>query len=191
MKLTALVTLDGSEFSRTVLTHVSRLLDPSRYRLVLLRVAAVPDDLDEVFRPPGVHGGWSTAADWTVAIAEAKRSLEPERSVYLERVWDGLKADLLDDLDGAKRSLDAGGYDVRTIVRFGDAAQEIIDAAARERVDLIAMATHGRSGLGRLVIGSVAGTVLRSVAVPVLMARPSRTVADETLPVETASTAPA
>ena len=61
------------------------------------------------------------------------------------------------------------GLRVECAVRFGRAAETIAAFAAEERVDLIAMVTHGRSGLGRLFFGSVAEGVLRSAAVPVLV----------------------
>jgi nucleotide-binding universal stress UspA family protein len=58
---------------------------------------------------------------------------------------------------------------VETSVALGDAGPAIIAAAAERHVDVIAMSTHGRSGLGRLLYGSVADAVLRHAAVPVLL----------------------
>jgi nucleotide-binding universal stress UspA family protein len=52
--------------------------------------------------------------------------------------------------------------------REGDAAQEIVDVAEEVHADLIVMATHGRTGLGRLLMGSVAEAVLRRAPCPVL-----------------------
>jgi nucleotide-binding universal stress UspA family protein len=54
----------------------------------------------------------------------------------------------------------------------GEAAHEIVDIAELERVDLIVMATHGRSGLSRLTTGSVATRVLQLTKVPVVLVRP-------------------
>jgi nucleotide-binding universal stress UspA family protein len=56
-------------------------------------------------------------------------------------------------------------------VRYGDPAEEILDHAARDHIDLVAMATHGRTGLKRVVLGSVAEKVLRSAPVPMLLVR--------------------
>jgi nucleotide-binding universal stress UspA family protein len=53
----------------------------------------------------------------------------------------------------------------------GRAAEAIVDAAVRWRADLIVMGTHGRKGMGRLLMGSDAELVLRSSAIPVLMIR--------------------
>jgi nucleotide-binding universal stress UspA family protein len=61
------------------------------------------------------------------------------------------------------------GIRVRTGIRFGPPPKAILAAADKWNVDLIAMATHGWSGLRRLVLGSVAETVLRAARVPVLM----------------------
>ncbi len=63
------------------------------------------------------------------------------------------------------------GIRVSSAVRYGRAAEEILDHAQSAGADLIAMSTHGRGGLGRLVLGSVAETVLRASAVPVLLLR--------------------
>jgi len=69
-------------------------------------------------------------------------------------------------------TLRAGGLArVRWDVRRGAAEQAITTAAARERVDLIAMTTHGRGGIGRLLLGSVAESVVRSAPAPVLLIR--------------------
>jgi nucleotide-binding universal stress UspA family protein len=51
---------------------------------------------------------------------------------------------------------------------IGDPALEILDEAQESKVDLIVMGTHGRSGLGRLLMGSVAESVVRKAACPVL-----------------------
>lgn len=63
------------------------------------------------------------------------------------------------------------GLRVQTIVRTGDAPREIIAAAQEVQADLIAMTTHGRTGLRRLLFGSVAEAVLRAAPVPVFVVR--------------------
>jgi len=63
------------------------------------------------------------------------------------------------------------GVHVKTMVRRGAAAEEILKAAREMGADVIAMTTHGRSGLGRLLFGSVAETVLRESQIPVLLLR--------------------
>ncbi len=54
-------------------------------------------------------------------------------------------------------------------VATGEAAEEIVHCAKTQNVDLIVMSTHGRSGLGRLLMGSVAETVSKNAPCPVIM----------------------
>jgi nucleotide-binding universal stress UspA family protein len=65
----------------------------------------------------------------------------------------------------------AAGVSIAILVGEGPVASAIIGAAEDERIDLIAMATHGRSGLQRVVYGSVAEQVLRSSSKPILLVR--------------------
>ncbi len=74
-------------------------------------------------------------------------------------------ASVRDDL--AKRGI----TNVETSVWYGAAARAIIDAARLQKADLIVMSSHGRSGLGRLILGSVAESVLRGTTVPVCIVR--------------------
>jgi nucleotide-binding universal stress UspA family protein len=67
--------------------------------------------------------------------------------------------------------LEAMGLETMCMVRRGDPAQEILEAARADGVDLIAMATHGRSGISRLVTGSVTEKVLREATCPMLVIR--------------------
>ena len=68
-------------------------------------------------------------------------------------------------------SLKAKGVRAGARVRIGDPATEIVAAAKEINADLIAMTTHGRTGLGRLLFGSVAEAVLRGSPIPVFLMR--------------------
>ena len=70
-----------------------------------------------------------------------------------------------------KERLEAKGFSVDTHVRYGEAAREIMDHAEDEEygIDFIMMATHGRSGVGRWLLGSVAEKVVRHSAKPVFL----------------------
>jgi nucleotide-binding universal stress UspA family protein len=72
----------------------------------------------------------------------------------------------------AARVRGAGASDVETSVWYGPPVESITDAARFRKADLIVMSTHGRSGLGRLVLGSVAESVLRATTTPILLLRP-------------------
>jgi nucleotide-binding universal stress UspA family protein len=64
---------------------------------------------------------------------------------------------------------------VTTDIRSGDPAHGIIAAAIDRSVDLVVMASHGRTGLRRAVVGSVTGAVLHSGSTPVLVVGPAAT----------------
>jgi nucleotide-binding universal stress UspA family protein len=90
---------------------------------------------------------------------EAQIAAVREAEDYLDAVTARLKEDGLDD--------------VTTSVWYGPPAPAIVEAAHVAKADLIVMSTHGRSGLGRLLMGSVAESVLRGTRVPILLLRPS------------------
>ena len=88
---------------------------------------------------------------------EAQIKVVSEAEDYLAQVGDRLAA--------------VGVKDVETSVWYGPAVSAIVEAARLNKVDLIAMTTHGRSGLGRLILGSVAESVLRGTTTPILLIR--------------------
>jgi nucleotide-binding universal stress UspA family protein len=88
---------------------------------------------------------------------EAQVQVVREAEEYLAAVADRLRRD--------------GRSKVETGVWYGSPAAAIVEAARLRRADLIVMSTHGRSGLGRLILGSVAESVLRGTPVPILLLR--------------------
>ena len=72
-----------------------------------------------------------------------------------------------------------GIRNVETHVWYGPPAASIIEAASVYKPDLIVMTTHGRSGVGRLIFGSVAESVLRGTAIPIFLRRPSEASVDQ------------
>lgn len=97
-------------------------------------------------------------------------------------VADGLAMATTDlETELARRDLEAKfpagpGARTRFEVRRGGPAEAICRFAADERCDLVVMSTHGRTGLTRLIMGSVAEEVLRHAPCPVLLVRPGITV---------------
>jgi nucleotide-binding universal stress UspA family protein len=91
---------------------------------------------------------------------------------------------LHDELASLKASLLARNIAVDAEVRFGDPATEILREAATSDFDLVAMATHGRTGLNRLLFGSVALKVLQACPLPMLLFRPLLRHDDSLSPVE-------
>ena len=72
-------------------------------------------------------------------------------------------------LERLRAELAAEGLTVTASLAMGDPATELIKAAEREQVDLIAMSTHGHSGFRRLVVGSLAEALIRRTTVPVII----------------------
>ncbi len=66
----------------------------------------------------------------------------------------------------------SSGLDVHTVVRCGAPAEEIIRYAQQEGADLIVIATHGRTGLRHMMMGSVAEKIVRLSSIPVLSVKP-------------------
>lgn len=95
---------------------------------------------------------------------------------YTEKEMEQLKEEVKDYLDKAGEGLRSKGATVKLEVRTGSAAEEIIKFTEEIKASLVAMSTHGRSGLSRWAFGSVTDRVLRGGNVPILMVRaPSET----------------
>ena len=90
---------------------------------------------------------------------------------YSEKEIEYIKRKAKQYLDQVGESLKSKGAIVKTKVATGKAAEEIIKAADEMKADLVAMSTHGRSGLSRLTFGSITSKVLRGGSVPVLVVR--------------------
>ncbi|MHB1134710.1 MAG: universal stress protein [Chloroflexota bacterium] len=147
-----LVALDGSRLAERVLPVVEPLAERFGGTLVLLSAILAPEEVMPAASPvaPGVLPG--PALD-PQAIVDADRG---DATRYLAEVAARLRQ---------------RGLAVRVEMPQGPAAAAIVTFARREAVDLIAMTTHGRGGLGRLVFGSVADEVLRQAPCPVLLVR--------------------
>jgi len=138
-----LVPLDGSVSAEAILPFAEQVAGPLDAEMVLFRVLEPPSPIELV-----ASAGVVSPDTFTLRGMEAKR--------YLSEI---------------ERRLAKQGLRVRTRVTFGSPAEEILAAAQSTSVDLIAMATRGRSGIGRALFGSVAESVLRASPVPVLLIR--------------------
>lgn len=139
-----LVTLDGSALAESVLEHALTISEPSKTKITLLRVV-----------PPAY-----VATEFNALVQSDARLRERVEAAhgYLNEV--------------ATR-LSVAGYLVDTeVVVSAFAAGAILDYAEQNHTDIICMATHGRSGMKRLLLGSVADKVLRGANGPVLLYRP-------------------
>ncbi|GAB6880194.1 universal stress protein [Halorubrum gandharaense] len=95
----------------------------------------------------------------------------------METSWEGvddlLRADAETAVDAVRELADERGVDVTTAVVDGSPSREIIRYAEGNDCDVVVMGTHGRGGIDRLLLGSVAEKVVRGSAVPVLTVRVS------------------
>jgi nucleotide-binding universal stress UspA family protein len=107
-------------------------------------------------------------AGWSLLLLRAVNIL----AAPTEREELALKREAQESVDAVAASLAADGLNAVTRVVDGQAETAILDATAEEDVSLVVMSTHGRGGLGRFIYGSVADTVLRHAAVPVLTVPP-------------------
>ncbi len=140
-----LVPLDGSEFAEAALSHARTLACCTGAEIVLLRVAIQPR--------------YEYSSSDPMIFRPAERELISESTDYLEHV----AADLRE-----------AGFQVSAETCTGPVAETILDYAQGIEADLIVMSTHGRSGLTRWFIGSVADKVVRGAKLPVLLARPEQ-----------------
>lgn len=90
---------------------------------------------------------------------------------YSEKVTEGLRAAGKAYLDGVRKRLKRKGVEVNCEVVTGDPAEKILEYAREKSLNLIAMSSHGRGGIARWVLGSVADKVIRGDEVPVLIVR--------------------
>ena len=67
---------------------------------------------------------------------------------------------------------ECAGLEIEEVVAHGDAASEIVRVARERNVDLIVISSHGRTGLGRILFGSTAESVVRHAPCPVLVVKP-------------------
>ncbi len=137
-----LVPLDGSPVAEAIVPFLLEIAGPLDMEVVLLRV------VQPVPRAANDFADGTAVTNLELGEADAHEYLHP---VAAELRGRGVKVEML--------------------VRWGEPAREIVAAARDSDSDLIAMTTHGRSGLGRLLFGSVAETVLREAEIPLFLMR--------------------
>ncbi len=138
-----MVPLDGSELAECVLPHVEAIAGGCGVADVVFVRAVEP-----VYIPSG--------ADWVVSDEEKKR-MEADHRAAAE--------------DYLRQLVSRLGYKAQGEVITGRAAESLAEYAGKNDVDLIVIATHGRSGISRWVWGGTADRILRSACVPVFMVR--------------------
>lgn len=179
-----LVPLDGSEFSRRALRTVRALFDPARCRITLVRVGSEPVPIAAPRAPTYVADGWSRMVPSYRSDYDRELSQHP---VIGSQVLDNRRIELLDGMAPELRELRQAGFATDATVRFGDPAAEIADVAESGDFDLIVMASHGRTGLQRALLGSVAQGVFERAPVDVMLVQAGRRKAQAMVERETVS----
>jgi nucleotide-binding universal stress UspA family protein len=141
-----MVPLDGSELAECVLPHVEAVAAGCNVTTVTL-IMVIP--------PLHMYGGAETRIS-----PEERKHLE-EDSVEVSTAYLKEKAQWLKDK----------GVLAEVKVLLGNVLDQLVDYITENGVDLIIIATHGRSGVSRLFLGSVADRLLRHAPAPVLMVR--------------------
>lgn len=141
-----LVPLDGSRTSEGIVASAAALGKLTGASLTLLHVVEPAFRLGEAILVP--------ATEYDPGLTERRIA---EAEAYLNRLAVRLRGD---------------GLTVDTVVREGEAVTSVLDEAKAKGSDLIALATHGRSGWQRLAFGSVADKIVRTSTLPVLVRRP-------------------
>jgi nucleotide-binding universal stress UspA family protein len=171
--LKLLATLDGSPLSEEVLPLLNKLTAETPAEVILLSIVDEPNltmaqHLPADFRP-------SAGTIDAPAVTPSHMMPMPPRRVAentdqaIERAIDEGK----DRLEGFAGPLRQRGIRVDTQVEVDqDAARAISAAAEKNGVDMIVMATHGRSGLSAMIQGSVAAKVVSAGVAPVLLVKP-------------------
>ena len=150
-----IVPLDGSKKAEAVLPLVEtlalqRTIEP--VGVTLIRVCDPP--IAPAYYSPELSG---VPLNWGEFMEQEMTRCKHVAGEYLEVT--------------AKRFADKG-VKVESEILVGQAADEIVDYASKQPYSIVVMATHGRSGLSRLVYGSVAESVLNDIPNPILLAKP-------------------
>ena len=145
-----LVPLDGSQLAECVFPYLVKITK----ECVVMEII-----LFNVCEPPIISADYpaNMPKTWEQHVGELTQYSKEQCSLYL--------------LDAEKKLKSLGIGNLKKDTRLGNAAEEIVDYASQNDVDLIIMASHGRSGPSRWAFGSVTDKVFRSTCVPILMVR--------------------
>ena len=145
-----MVPLDGSELAECVLPHVEAISSGCGAKNVIFVRVIDPIRLPASVPARGDHG--FTEKDRQKMEGQLKQAADE----YLQKIV---------------HDFTASGPDIGYDIIEGKVAESLTDYAVSNNVDLIVMASHGRSGVSRWVLGSVAERMVRHSCVPVLMVR--------------------
>ncbi len=167
-----LIPLDKTDVSQGIIPIVTDLALSTDAKVVLLTVLGIetPGEVPITVR----EGTGGTAEAGRYRTVPAPTSMEPavEGGPFRAQLDEKAADDAEQRLRAFVRQLGDAGVEASTAVEFGTPAEAILKASRDHGCDLIAMSTHARSGLGRLLMGSVTEEVIRGSSVPVLTIKP-------------------
>jgi nucleotide-binding universal stress UspA family protein len=166
-KCSVIIPLDASPFSRRIVPYIRHVLDADQFACVLLHVAD-PVRGRSAVPPLPVAAAWPQAMYTT--STDIEYALHPIYDIQQE---DSARAAAECALLDVQQQLETAGFETTLEVQFGDPANEIAAAVQRHGAALIVMATHGRTGVRHMALGSVAEDVVRHASVPVLLVGPA------------------
>ncbi len=157
-----IVPLDGSDASRQVLPYARSIAKTVGATLHLIGVLEPLNRVDNLSRM-GSGAQNAPMSQSELVLSEDWRALVG-----------GLRREARERLDAAAEETRSRGIETTVELLEGEAAEQIIAAGNRQGESLIAMSTHGRSGIGRWMLGSVTDKVVKHTATPVLIIRAQR-----------------
>jgi nucleotide-binding universal stress UspA family protein len=148
-----LLPLDGSPFSETPIPFVTDLTKGAEAEVMLTVVSEPP-----------------------LVPSYGDRPINPVWQEHRDKLWAEMQQQAAEYLKKTKAKLEKQGMKIKSQVvpsELGRVAESILQIAEKEKVNLIAMATHGRSGISRWVYGGVTSRIVEQSMQPVLLIRPS------------------
>lgn len=141
-----LVCLDGSPLAEAALPHAQILASDEEAEILLLRVSANP------------------AAEFSFSDPAIANSVIQE-----------MESETLHYMQSVRSRLQKAGFRTSFLIRQGAVAETILQTASEIQTDVIVMSTHGRSGVQRWLLGSVADRIVTHSNIPVMLIRPGIT----------------
>jgi nucleotide-binding universal stress UspA family protein len=144
-----LVPLDGSALAECVLPYVEKLAQGCEVKeITLLRICEAP--VIPADYPSDVP------INWDQHVKEITKYTEKQCDLYLDKI---------------QKELQSVGVPVKTATFVGRPETDIVEYTKKNNIDMIVMASHGRSGISRIAYGSISERVFRTACVPIMMIR--------------------
>ena len=141
-----LIPLDGSERAESIMSHATELAKQFDSQLILLQV------IEPVLATTMAYEGTISPVIYEEELSRLQTTAEEYMASWHAKL--------------ANRQIKT-----KTVIEHGAVVHNILDVAEREGADLIAMSSHGRTGLSRVFYGSIAAGVLHSASLPLLLIR--------------------